>query len=206
MTTATSTITDGTKPHMVTRKTKGLGRGLDALLGGSAESSDADGAAAGGHETRRLDIAAMGLGPLISRADWEDGEPSATILAAQEAIGWAEHIVILYPLWLGDMPALLKAFFEQVLRPGFAFRYREGGLPEKKLKGRTAHIVVTMGMPALLYRIFYGAHSLKSLERNILKFVGITPVRRSIVGNVEGDDDIRGHWLNAIAACGRKGR
>ena len=46
MTTATSTITDGTKPHMVTRKTKGLGRGLDALLGGSAESSDADGAAA----------------------------------------------------------------------------------------------------------------------------------------------------------------
>jgi putative NADPH-quinone reductase len=166
----------------------------------------ADGAAAGGHETRRLDIAAMGLGPLISRADWEDGEPSATILAAQEAIGWAEHIVILYPLWLGDMPALLKAFFEQVLRPGFAFRYREGGLPEKKLKGRTAHIVVTMGMPALLYRIFYGAHSLKSLERNILKFVGITPVRRSIVGNVEGDDDIRGHWLNAIAACGRKGR
>jgi len=31
---------------MVTRKTKGLGRGLDALLGGSSESSDADGAAA----------------------------------------------------------------------------------------------------------------------------------------------------------------
>jgi ParB family transcriptional regulator, chromosome partitioning protein len=46
MTTATSTITDGTKPHMVTRKTKGLGRGLDALLGGSSESSDADSAAA----------------------------------------------------------------------------------------------------------------------------------------------------------------
>jgi len=44
MTTATTTkITDGTKPHMVTRKTKGLGRGLDALLGGSSESSEADG-------------------------------------------------------------------------------------------------------------------------------------------------------------------
>jgi ParB family chromosome partitioning protein len=37
-------ITDGTKPQMVTRKTKGLGRGLDALLGGSAESGDADNA------------------------------------------------------------------------------------------------------------------------------------------------------------------
>jgi ParB family chromosome partitioning protein len=45
MTTATTPkITDGTKPQMVTRKTKGLGRGLDALLGGSSESSDADNA------------------------------------------------------------------------------------------------------------------------------------------------------------------
>lgn len=166
----------------------------------------ADGAAVGGHEMRRIDIAAMNLSPLTSRTDWEEREPPAAIRSAQEAIGWAEHIVILYPLWLGDMPALLKAFFEQVLRPGFAFRYREGGLPEKKLKGRTAHIVVTMGMPALFYRTFYGAHSLKSLERNILKFVGITPVRRSIVGNVEGDGDIRDYWLDAIASCGRKGR
>jgi ParB family chromosome partitioning protein len=46
MATATPTITDGTKSHMVTRKTKGLGRGLDALLGGASESSDADAAAA----------------------------------------------------------------------------------------------------------------------------------------------------------------
>lgn len=165
-----------------------------------------DGAAAGGHDTRRLDIAAMDLGPLTSRTDWEEGKPSAAILSAQELIAWAEHIVILYPLWLGDMPALLKAFFEQVLRPGFAFRYREGGLPEKMLKGRTAHIIVTMGMPALLYRFFYGAHSLKSIERNILKFVGITPVRRSIIGNVEGDGDIRDYWLDTIVSCGRKGR
>jgi ParB family transcriptional regulator, chromosome partitioning protein len=44
MTTATTTITDGTKPHMVTRKNKGLGRGLDALLGGSSENGDADSA------------------------------------------------------------------------------------------------------------------------------------------------------------------
>jgi ParB family chromosome partitioning protein len=47
MTTATPTkITDGTKPQMATRKTKGLGRGLDALLGGSSESNDADNASA----------------------------------------------------------------------------------------------------------------------------------------------------------------
>lgn len=166
----------------------------------------AEGAEARGHAVRRIDIATMAIDPLTSRHAWEEGSPSPAIAAAQADILWAQHILLLYPLWLGDIPALFKAFFEQVMRPGFAFRYREGGLPEKKLKGRTAHVVVTMGMPALLYRTFYGAHSLKSLERNILKFVGITPVCRSVIGNVEGDEDIRAFWLKRLTASGRAGR
>ena len=35
---------------------------------------------------------------------------------AQADIGWAQHIVLFFPLWLGDMPAVLKAFLEQVAR------------------------------------------------------------------------------------------
>ena len=31
------------------------------------------------------------------------------------------YLVLFFPLWLGDMPALLKGFLEQVARPGFAF-------------------------------------------------------------------------------------
>lgn len=33
---------------------------------------------------------------------------------------------------------------------------------------------------------YYRAHSLKSLERNILAFVGIKPVRATLLGNVDG--------------------
>jgi hypothetical protein len=43
-----------------------------------------------------------------------------------------------------------------------------------------------MGMPAFVYRWFYGAHSLRSFERNILGLVGFKPVRHTIVGAVEG--------------------
>jgi putative NADPH-quinone reductase len=43
-----------------------------------------------------------------------------------------------------------------------------------------------MGMPALFYKWFYRAHSLKSLERNILAFCGIRPVRTTIAGMVDG--------------------
>lgn len=139
--------------------------------------------------------------PVLHRPDeWLHSKPPAQIGEAQEAIAWAEHLVIFYPLWLGDVPALLKAFLEQVMRPGFAFRYSENGRPEKLLKGRSAHIVVTMGMPAIFYRLVYGAHSVKSLKRNVLAFVGIRPVFCTILGGVEASAEKRAEWLALMRA------
>jgi putative NADPH-quinone reductase len=114
--------------------------------------------------------------------------------------------VLFFPLWLGDMPALLKGFLEQVARPGFAFKYNEGrtAFTEKGLKGRSARIVVTMGMPALVYRWYFRAHSVKSLERNILGFVGIAPVSETLigmVGNMKPEDGQK--WLRKLTALGR---
>ena len=163
-------------------------------------------ALAAGHDVRRIAVANLAFDLLESRAEWEEGPLPPTIAEAQKDIAWAEHLVIFYPLWLGDLPARLKGFFEQVMRPGFAFEPKAKGLPEKRLKGRTAHIVVTMGMPALFYRVYFRAHSLRSLERNILSFVGIAPSERSIVGNVEGDPKHRTRWLEAMTEYGAAGR
>jgi putative NADPH-quinone reductase len=89
--------------------------------------------------------------------------------------------------------ALLKGFLEQTFRPGFAVA---GSECKQLLKGRSARVVVTMGVPAVIYRWFFGAHSLKSLERNILKFVGIGPIREALVGMVAAKDDVeRKGWL-----------
>ena len=168
--------------------------------------SYARGAAVSGHEVRRIAVSELEFSLLGSRHDWEGEYIDFDIRHAQEAISWAEHIVILYPLWLGDMPALLKGFFEQVMRPKFAFHAREGKPPEKALKGRSALMVVTMGMPAIFYRFYFGAHSVKSLERNILKFVGIGPVRHLLIGNVEGDADSREGWLQELFGLGEAGQ
>jgi putative NADPH-quinone reductase len=156
---------------------------------------------------RSIVVSELGF-PLLARSeDFGDGKPPRAIRAAQEALQWADHVVILYPLWLGSMPALLKGFFEQLLRPGFAFAEARGrGLPKKLLKGKSARIVVTMGMPALFYSLVYRAHSLKSLKRNILAFCGISPVRTSIIGMVGGADaSAREAWLRKMESFGRRG-
>lgn len=167
----------------------------------------AAGAGDAGHDSDILRLADMEIAFLGSQEEFKNQEPSAEIRRAQEAIESARHIVLIYPLWLGSMPAKLKAFLEQVFRPGFAFGGDDPSLMHKKLKGRSARVVVTMGMPAFVYRWYFRAHSLKSLERNILNFCGIKPVRETLLGMVEGaSDDKRRRWLRDMRELGVKGR
>lgn len=148
------------------------------------------GARAGGHEVRRLSVATLDFPLVRSGEDWEHGTLPPDIARAQEDLRWAGHVVLLFPLWLGDMPALLKAFLEQVLRPGFAVAEDRSPL-HRPLRGRSARVIVTMGMPALVYRLWYGAHAVKSLRRNILQFCGIKPVRIGYFGMVATRDSAR---------------
>lgn len=165
----------------------------------------ATGAAQAGHEIRRLDVATLDFPVLRSQQEWEKGALPSALAGPQADIKWSEHMVFFFPLWLGDMPALLKAFLEQVARPDFAFSgAKDNPFAHKGLSGRSARVVVTMGMPAMVYRWYFRAHSVKSLERNILGFVGIAPVHESLIGMV-GDmkEKDAAKWLARMEKLGR---
>jgi putative NADPH-quinone reductase len=165
----------------------------------------AEGAREAGHEVRDIRLADHSIPPLISRDSWTHDRVPIGVKPGQDAIGWADHIVFLYPLWLGDMPALLKAFLEQAMRPGFAVSEHVKLNDVKLLAGKSARLVVTMGMPAFFYRAYYGSHSVRSFKRNILGLVGIEPVTSSLIGNVEGDLRNREKWLDRMREYGRVG-
>ncbi|RYF82873.1 MAG: flavodoxin family protein [Comamonadaceae bacterium] len=179
-----------------------------AHFGDSLAASYARGAQAAGHEIRQIRIAELDFPLLRSKSAWDTEAPPPVLQRAQDAIRWAEHIVFFFPLWLGGMPAIAKGFLEQVLRPGFAIeRAPTGSMGVKLLTGRSARIVVTMGMPSLVYRWYFRAHSLKALERNILGFVGIAPIHETLVGTVEGmKQALREQWVRRFEAMGREGR
>ncbi|HET8706088.1 MAG TPA: NAD(P)H-dependent oxidoreductase, partial [Pseudomonadales bacterium] len=160
-----------------------------------------------GHAVKQINIAELDFPLLRSQKEWQTGQLPESLQESQEIIRWADHLILFYPLWLGDMPALLKGFLEQIARPGFAFK-AEGDNPfnKKGLTGRSARVVVTMGMPALVYRYFFRAHSLKSLERNILGFVGIAPVHETLIGAVENaDENTQKKWFKTMEKLGRQG-
>jgi hypothetical protein len=61
-----------------------------------------------------------------------------------------------------------------------------------------------MAMPAFVYRWFFFQHSVTSLRRNVLNFVGIRPVRETIISMVEATDHKK--WLDRVRALGRAAR
>jgi len=114
------------------------------------------GAETAGRSVKHINVAAVEFPLLHTKIEFDHGQIPLAIKNAQGDILWADHIVIIYPLWLGTMPALLKGFFEQVFRPGFAMRESTSGhLWEKLLKGKSARIIVTMGMPAFFIAGFF---------------------------------------------------
>jgi putative NADPH-quinone reductase len=164
----------------------------------------AKGACAAGHELRTIEIATLDFPYLRSLGEWNETPLPAGLCGAQSAIAWADHLVLVFPLWLGTMPAILKAFLEQVMRPGFALIYKGHRFPQKGLIGKSARVVVTMGMPAFWYRWFFRAHGVRGLERNILGFCGVAPIGETLIGLVESKaGNLHRKWLARLEKLGR---
>lgn len=175
------------------------------LLHAMAEAY-AEAAAAAGHEIRLIEVAKLDFVLLRTQTDFEKGTLPASLETAREDMRWAEHWLFLFPLWLGTMPALLKGFLEHIFRPGFAMEYRPRGFPKKLLAGRSARIVVTMGMPVFLYRWYFGAYGVRVFERSILGFAGIKPIRESLYGSVgSASESKRATWLADMRMHGTRG-
>ena len=134
----------------------------------------------------------------------EDSEKD--ILFAQEKIKWADHIVIVHPVWWGSVPALLKGFFDSTLLPGFAFKYRkEGVFWDKLLSGRTGRIIYTTDTPVWIYNLFFGAPSVNQVKKRTLQFCGINKVKVTGIGPIrKSTQNFRERWIEKIEELGRQ--
>ncbi|WP_064119516.1 NAD(P)H-dependent oxidoreductase [Pseudomonas fluorescens] len=158
-----------------------------------------------GHEVRQLRLGELDFDPVLREGYQQIQVLEEALSAAQSDILWAEHLTLVYPIWWGGIPALLKGFFDRVFLPGFAFKYRKGkAFPDKLLKGRTAHLLVTMDTPPWYYRWFYHMPGLHQVRKTTLEFCGIKPLRTLTFGPVLGSSEPqRKTWLRqaqAIAA------
>jgi putative NADPH-quinone reductase len=166
------------------------------------------GARAAGHDVSRIDVGRLPVEFLHNQGEF-DTPPDMEIVGERGKLAAADHLVLVFPLWLGCMPARLKAFLEQLARNNFLIEATGDGdgWPAQKMKGKSARVIVTMGMPGFAYRFMFGAHSLKGLEKGILRLSGFKPVRRTVLGGVEAAGvPGRAKMLHTVEKLGRQAR
>lgn len=184
----------------------------DHHFGHALAEAYAQGAREAGHEVNVINVSQLDFQLLRSGRDYEKGAPPPAIRDAQSTIAQSDHLLVVYPVWNGSMPAILKGFLEQTFRPGFVFPNLKPGkelgvwsyLTERKaLRGKSARIVATMGMPAFIYRWHFRPHS----ERMTLRFGGVRPIRNSLIGRVDSAGRrTRERWLRRMRALGGRAR
>ena len=130
-----------------------------------------------GDTVRLKDLYAERFDPVLSEAQLSlqnEGKLPDQILHEQDQVVWADTIVVIYPLWWFDRPAILKGWFDRVFTNGFAFTYGENGL-RGLLVGKRAIVVVTAGGT----REDFGKNAdqlTKSTTEGTLAFCGITDI------------------------------
>jgi NAD(P)H dehydrogenase (quinone) len=157
-------------------------------------------AIAQGHEVKLFKLGDASFDPILHHGYNQRQELEPDLVEMREAILWASHIVIVYPIWWGSIPALLKGFFDRTFLPGFAFRYRKNSVWwDRLLAGRSAHLIVTMDTPPWYYRWIYKMPGHNQMKITILEWCGIKPIKISSFGPLRNStDQQREKWRQAV--------
>jgi NAD(P)H dehydrogenase (quinone) len=142
-------------------------------------------AEAKGNVVRRQNLGELKFDPILWKGYHKIQTLEPDLLTAQENITWCEKWVIVYPVWWGSVPALLKGFLDRTLVPTFAFKYHEKGpFWDKLLMGRSAHLLTTSDSPKWWLYFMYRNSDVNMMKRAVLNFCGIKPVKLTRIGSV----------------------
>ncbi len=180
------------------------------MCGALADSYE-QGAKEAGHDVRRMNIGEMQFDPILHKGYRARQELEPDLAAFQANVMWADHFVIVHPVWWVGMPAILKGLFDRCWLPGSAFRYIKTKAGERTIfwhrlmRGRSARIIVTSGTAPWLVRFLPGNVNAQ-LKWGILWFAGFKVYGTKWFGPAEGTPEpTRQKWLRTVHDLGRNG-
>ena len=164
------------------------------------------GASQAGAEVQEIRIRELNFNPNLEFGYRKRVTLEPDLLDAQKKIEWADHLVWVYPVWWGSVPAITKGFIDRVFLPGFAFKKRENSVWwDKFLTGKTARLICTLDQPAWYYKWVYGSPSHRAMKKLTMNFVGIKKVRITTIGPIRlSKVGFRNRWLKKIERLGQR--
>ena len=148
-----------------------------------------DSAVAAGHTVEVVDVATLDFDPIRRWAFGKGGDKSLepALAQARETLLAAEQWVMVFPIWMGGAPALLKGLWERLLIGGY--------------EGHHCHMICTHWWATADYEAM-GQHGVKALQ-DMFALHGITS-EIDTFGEVDKvPATVREGWLDWMGVQGR---
>lgn len=192
-----------------------MGRSVVVVLGhpqnssfcGALAEAYVESALAVGHTVQLFRLGDVVFDPILRQGYRSHQALEENLAVISKAIQAADHLVLVYPIWWGGMPALLKGFIDRVFLPGYAFKYRpNSALWDKLLQGRSARVIQTLDTPIWYERWINGNPAAQQIKKTILQFCGFNPVRLTRFAPIRGSSAAqRQSWLEQVRKLGQGG-
>ncbi|MEM0899207.1 MAG: NAD(P)H-dependent oxidoreductase [Pseudomonadota bacterium] len=125
-----------------------------------------------GHETRLLDLYAIGFDPVMQEAERRaynemcaDQHP---LPEHAEHLAWAQALVFVYPTWWYGLPAMLKGWLDRVWTPAITFdiNMESGVIKPLMTHVKKVGVITTCGAP-MWWSYMVGHPGMRTLTRGI---------------------------------------
>jgi putative NADPH-quinone reductase len=127
----------------------------------------------GGHRVDLLDLHREGFDPRLSAAErggyFDTPYDMSAVAGLVERLRAADGLVLVFPQWWFNFPAVLKGFFDRVLAPGVAFSHDPAGgrITPRLTNIKLLWALTSTGSPWWLVRLYMGDPVRRLLKRGI---------------------------------------
>ncbi|MGV1790175.1 NAD(P)H-dependent oxidoreductase [Rhizobium sp. A37_96] len=131
---------------------------------------------AGGHEVDLLDLYREGFNPSLSEAErrsyFDQTYDTAGVDDIVTRLRTAEGLILVFPQWWFNFPAILKGFFDRAFAPGVAFTHDPAGgrIVPRLTNIRLFWALTTTGSPWWIVHFYMGNPVRRLLKRGIAAF------------------------------------
>ena len=146
---------------------------------------------------RAKDLKAFAMAGRIGEEGLEGVDP--IVLKYMKKLRWAEHIVMIFPIWWMSMPAMMKGFVDKVIFPGVVYKMEGGNLVSMLSGLKQVTIITTMNTPSDVYKSMFNNSIEGSLIKGTFNKIGIHDIRWISLNMVKQvGDEKRWVWLDEI--------
>lgn len=153
-------------------------------FGRSLAESYVNGAKESGADVQMLHLMDLKFDPILWGGDKSTQELEPDLVKSQELIKWADHVVVVVPVWWANVPALLKGFIDRIFLSGWAYKFTGKNKWDKYLTGKTSYFIITTGGPAFYYKLFLRNPIAKFLGRDTFGFCGFGKYGSVVIGGL----------------------